>query len=478
MIVLPFWKGVKGAEAAAALGALTTAVKAPIDAGDFSGEEQILLYTKGEKEQRLLLLGLGKESELTVEGLRKAYSSVAKFCQTKALTKLSLVVPTVSQLRKITAAQCVRGMAEGILLTNYKFEQLHTIKEETVLLKRLQWIGITPKLMEEARDAALVAEGVYQARDLINGNADQITPDHLAKLAKKIAAKEPRLKATVFNRERILKEKMGLLAAVSRGSAAEPRFIILSYTGNARSKDHTVIVGKGITYDTGGLNLKPTGSMETMRADMSGAAVALATVATVASSQLPINVTAVIPSTENSITSDSYKPGDVYTAYNGSTVEIGNTDAEGRLALADAISYSLKHLKPTRLIDFATLTGSVVVALGNHLAGLFTDDEKLAEALLNSARNTDENVWRLPLFAPYREHLKSDIADINNCGGRAGGSITAALFLKHFVSKKIPWAHFDIAGTAFLDKEFGYWPKNGVGFGVRLMIDFLKSLKP
>jgi leucyl aminopeptidase len=263
------------------------------------------------------------------------------------------------------------------------------------------------------------------------------------------------------------------LLAVARGSAVEPTFIILHYKGVARSKDHTVIIGKGVTFDTGGLNLKTSG-METMRDDMSGAATALCTVAVAAALNLPVNVTAVVAATENAIDARSYKPGDVYKGYSGMTVEIGNTDAEGRLTLADALAYTVKELKPTRMIDFATLTGSMVVALGEGMSGLFCNEETLANSLLDSSQRTSEILWRMPLFEPYKEQLKSDIADIKNVGGRAAGSITAALFLQEFV-QNVSWAHIDIAGTAF-GKEKGYVPKNGVGFGVRLMVDFLENL--
>lgn len=270
-------------------------------------------------------------------------------------------------------------------------------------------------------------------------------------------------------------EKMGLLMAVSRGSAVDPAFIILSHTGAPKSKEHTVLVGKGVTYDTGGLNLKPPSSMETMREDMSGAAAVLATVATAAALKLKCNVTAVVPTTENAIGASSYKMGDVYTAYNGTTVEIGNTDAEGRLILADALAYAEKKLKPTRMIDLATLTGSVVIALGDEFAGLFTKDDKLAKTLQQAGKKSQELLWRMPLPKSYFKKLKSNVADLRNIGSRAGGSIQAALFLEHFV-KKTAWAHLDIAGVAFQTSESGYWPKNGVGFGVRLLINFLSSL--
>ncbi len=245
---------------------------------------------------------------------------------------------------------------------------------------------------------------------------------------------------------------MGLFLAVARGAAVEPAFIILQYRGYPASKDHTVLVGKGVTFDTGGLNLKATGSMETMRCDMAGAAAVLSTIGVIASLKLKINVTAVVAAAENAIGSRSYKPGDVYKSYSGVTVEIGNTDAEGRLTLADALAYSLDQLKPTRMIDLATLTGSVVVALGEELSGLFCNDDDLAQQLLEASKKTAEGMWRMPLFAPYKEQIKSDIADIKNTGGRPAGSITAALFLQKFVAD-VPWAHLDIAGPAWQQGE-------------------------
>ena len=238
------------------------------------------------------------------------------------------------------------------------------------------------------KESEQIAEGVYVARDLINGNADIVTPHYLAEAAKKIEQKFPLVKATIFDLKRIEKEKMGLLLAVARGAAVEPAFIILNYRGYAGSKDHTVLVGKGVTFDTGGLNLKPTGSMETMRCDMSGAAAVLATIAVAAALNLKLNVTAVVAATENAIDAKSYKPGDVYKGHSGKSVEIDNTDAEGRLTLADALAYSVAELKPSRMIDLATLTGSIVVALGEGLSGFFCNDDALANRLLDSSKRT------------------------------------------------------------------------------------------
>jgi leucyl aminopeptidase len=479
LLVLPFWEGPKKVREAADITAFKQIIKGPIDVKDFKAEkgETSLIYLSKGKEKRCLLLGLGKEGEVSIESLRQSYCLIAKFCQTKGISRINVLLPNIAHLKGINLEGCLTGIAEGLLLTNYVWHQLIHLDEETVLLESICLVGVVPTLaLSHLERLENIAKGVYLARDLINGNADQVTPQYLADVAMDVAKKNSNVTATIFDKKHIEKEKMGLLLAVSRGSMNDPAFIILSYKGNPRSKDHTVVIGKGVTYDTGGLNLKPTGFMETMREDMSGSAAALATVSVAAELKLAINVTAVVAATENSIDGRSYKPGDVYVGYSGKSVEIGNTDAEGRLTLADAIGYTVKNLAPTRIIDFATLTGAMVVALGEGLSGLFCNNETLAQALLSASAYTYEPLWQMPLHAPYKELLKSDIADLKNIGGKAAGSITAALFLEHFV-EDVPWAHIDIAGTAFLEKERHYWPKHAVGFGVRLMIQFLSSLK-
>lgn len=475
ILVLPYWK--KKVESAADIGKLQTQVQGPIEAGDFVGKEGevVFLYLQSLPEKRVALLGLGEQEKITVEKLRRAYASLTKACRQKKIKDLNLVVPAIPSL---TEENILSGISEGLLLSNYVFEKLkqHSIKEEpTVLLKKATLIGVGKKALAITKKISGICEGVYLARNLVNGNADDVNPQYLAHFTKQLAAKLPHVKTTVFDKKRIEKEKMGLLLAVSRGSDVDPAFIIMEYKGNPKSKDNTVIVGKGVTYDTGGLNLKPTGSMETMKCDMGGAATAIGTLFAAATIGLKVNVTVVIPTTENSIGKLSYKPGDVYTSYAGKTVEIGNTDAEGRLILADALAYVKEHLKPTRIIDFATLTGAIEIALGAETTGLMSNQDALADSLMRSGFHTYERLCRLPLYEEYKEQLKSDIADIKNVGGRPGGSITAALFLQEFVGD-IPWAHCDIAATAFLSEARRYHPKHGTGIGVRLMIDFLENL--
>jgi leucyl aminopeptidase len=477
MLVLPFWKGKKAAEAAADLSSFEGVLKAPLASHDFCGKEGELMvvYVSGAPEKRVALLGLGAKEGISAERLRRAYAQVTKASQKMKLKDLNVITPDCGPLSK---KEVVQGVAEGLLLLNYVFEALKrdAIKDgKAVLLDKVTFVGVGKQEVPLAERCVVICDAVNMARDLVNGNADDVTPQHLAAVAAGLAKMHKHVKTTIFDKKRIEKEKMGLLLAVNRSSEKEPVFIIVEYKGDPKSADTTVLVGKGITFDTGGLNLKPTGSMETMKCDMAGAATVLSVVQAAASLELKVNVTAVVASTENSIGSKSYKPGDVYEGYAGKSVEIGNTDAEGRLVLADALAYAVVHLKPKRLIDLATLTGAVEIALGNEVTGLFSNDDILADQLTSAGSATGERLWRLPLYEEYRDQLRSDVADIKSTGGRPAGSITAAMFLKEFVNK-IPWAHLDIAGTAFLSDGKRYSPKHATGIGVRLLISFLESL--
>jgi leucyl aminopeptidase len=470
LLILPFWQGKKG-EPACPMREFESAYRLPVRTGDFSGKEGevCFVYRKGSKENRLLLLGLGKQEEFHAENLRRSYSAAAKACRKKKIRAISAALPEADSPM---AAACV----EGLLLANYAFDQLKSdiLKEEPSVLQKICLIGIDAAVLAECRRMQRLVEAVNFARDLVNGNADDVTPEMLADTALKLAKEFSSIKTTVFNKKRIEKEGLGLLLAVNKGSPREPRFILIEYRGNPDSSDTTAIVGKGITYDTGGLNIKPTGSMETMKDDMSGAAAVLGTLRAAAALRLKVNILGAIASTENAIGPTSYKPGDVYKSYAGTTVEISNTDAEGRLVLADALAYVQDHYKPSRIIDLATLTGGIVVALGEEASGLFCNDDPLAHALVDAGHRTYERLWRMPIFPEYKEALKSQIADIKNSADRKASSINGAMFLLRFI-KKVPWAHLDIAGTAFLTKPKGYHPTQATGVGVRLLIDFLTS---
>lgn len=474
LLVIPFWKGKKHAEAAAEAASLEEHYAGPLKSHDFMGKEgeTMLLYVSGAPEKRLILLGLGSFEGVTVEKLRRAFSAITKLCHKKKLKEVNILLPKFSSMSE---EDLVRGVVEGILLPNYIFTSLKhdSVKEDpAVALEKVALIGAGKKDKETAEKCLTICESVNFVRDLVNGNADDITPQYLSAVALGLEKTCKGVKTTVFDKKRIEKEKMGLLLAVNRGSFRDPAFIISQYKGNPKSSDHTVLIGKGITFDTGGLNLKPTGSMETMREDMAGAATVLGVVHGAAALELKVNVTAIVATTENSIGSKSYKPGDVYIGYSGKTVEIANTDAEGRLVLADALAYVAKNIKPSRIIDVATLTGAVEVALGSEASGLWSNNDALADLLINAGSETNERLWRLPLYEEYKEGLKSDVADIKSVGGRPGAACRAAIFLQEFVGK-VPWAHLDIAGTAFFAEGKRYLPKLASGVGVRLILSLL-----
>lgn len=468
LLVMPFWEG---AHEAADLSMWKKQLSPILESGDFKAKsgDSLVLYEQG----RLLLLGLGKKDAISEESLRRAYSSVIRYAQAKKIKTVHVIFPTVSSIEH---TRLLSSIAEGLFLTNYAFTSLksESLRDEPLsLVEKVVLAGVDEK--DEALIARLseIASGVYLTRELVNGNADDVTPKMLADTALFIEKRFHNLKAVILDKKQIEKEKMGLLLAVNRGSANDPYLVTLSYQGNPKSKEHVVLIGKGITYDTGGLALKSPDNMLTMKCDMAGAATVLATVQTAAALRLNVNVTAVAPLTENAIDAKSYKNGDVYHSMSGKTVEINNTDAEGRLILADAISYSLKYLHPTMMVDVASLTGGIVVALGEEISGVFSNDDHLANELLASSKATGENLWRMPLHADYKEMLKSDIADILNSAGRAASSVTAALFLQEFAGKT-PWAHIDFAGSCYLSKPKYYHPSKATGFGVRLLIDFLE----
>lgn len=478
-LVLPYWKDKQKVQPAFSLKENWPHILDEVLATeDFKGKEgeTLFLYIEGQPEKRFCLLGLGSKDKATVETLRRSYGGLTKACLSKRMRSLNLVIP---ELKNIKEEELIRGIAEGLFLPNYTFNR-HKHREpdepEESLLQSINWIGIQPHILDIIKKAHIICEAVYFTRDLINECADIVTPQYLAECAKDIASKHPAIKTTIFDKKRIEKEKMGLLLAVNRGSALDPVFIIMEYQGNPNTYDKTVLVGKGVTYDTGGLNLKPTGGMETMKCDMAGAAACLGTILAAGQLKLPVNLTIVIPATENGIDAKSFKPGDVYSSYAGKTVEMTNSDAEGRLILADALAYAVKNLQPTRIIDLATLTGAIEIALGSEAAGIMSTNDELAQALLKAGDATFERLWRMPLFDEYKERLKSDIADLKSWNGRSAGSNVAATFLRQFVADSIPWAHIDIAATAYVSEAKKYLPKFGTGYGVRLIIEFLQKM--
>lgn len=475
--VIPFFQGKKHAEIAFSGKEFSVDMQPILEMGDFLGKEGEIYYFIPHKgsEKRIVLLGLGDEKKVTLETLRRSYAHAVRYLRKVKAQEINFVLPETKSLRNDFLC---RGMCEGIFLSNYSHDALkgETKKDTPPLLKQCCFLGLKKDHLALCEKTYTICKCVHEARDLVIGNACDVTPTLLANKAKQLAKDFGPIKTTVFDRKQIEKEKMGLFAAVARGATTEPAFILIEYKGLPHSKEWTGLVGKGITFDTGGLNLKPTGSIENMRDDMSGAAAVLGTIRAAASLKLKINILGVIASTENAIGPDSYKPGDVYVSRSGITVEIANTDAEGRLVLADALTYAQDKYELTRVIDLATLTGAMVIALGDETTGLFSNNDKLADELLEAGEATYERVWRLPLFSEYKDLIKSKVADIKNSGGRPGGAITAALFLERFIKNDLPWAHLDIAGTAFPSELKPYHPISATGVGVRLLIEFLEKL--
>jgi len=320
-----------------------------------------------------------------------------------------------------------------------------------------------------------ICSGVNFARDLVNDNADVINSSYLEGVVKKLIKDSKKVKVEVLSRKELKSKGLNLHLAVNKGSKNEPKLIIVSYNGAPKKGGYTAIIGKGVTFDSGGLNLKPTGYIETMRSDMGGTAAVIGTLKNVLTLKPKKNILFVCGIAENVIGSSAYKPGDVVKSYDGKTVEVANTDAEGRLVLADAIAYVAKSYKPSKIIDIATLTGACVVALGNDYSGLVTDDDKFSRAMIRSSNDTDDKAWRLPIYPELKESVKSDIADIKNIGYPKGaaGTLTAAEFLRQFTSG-IKWAHLDIAGTAFVGGPSRlYFGHGATGAGVRLLTDYL-----
>ncbi len=442
--------------------------------GFFRGKSGESLFVPLNGQPSLLLAGLGKAGDITRESLRNAASGVIDVCRKKKIDTLHVILPSPEGLDE---KPVLAALAEGMYLGNYQFDRYKTKREEIdpPLQSAFFYTTDTAGSAGILRETAILCSNTLLCRDLINETSERANPASIAAEAKKLS-KMKGVSCTILGLRELEKLGMGLLLAVGRAGQHPPQMAILKYTGDPRSKKSLALVGKGITFDSGGLNLKPSGHIEDMRSDMAGAAACIYTIKAAAELGLRKNVYAIIPLCENMLAGNSYRPGDVYRAFNGTTVEIGNTDAEGRLILADALAYTEKKLKPEYIIDIATLTGACLVCFGEIIAGLLSPSDELAESIRNAGEETGERVWRLPLYKDYAEDLKSDIADMANVSStRNAGTIIGASFLNAFVDST-PWAHLDIAGTSWGSKPRGYRPKNATGYGVRLFIEVIKNL--
>ena len=448
-------------------GALGRAYKS----GDFTGKKDDVMLTYADGPfSRFLLIGVGKSEESSAAAIRRGASVAAKRARALGAGTAALFVAPES-LGKVSAKQAAQAVGEGVAQGAWHFTDLKRPAEEPKApLTQVDVLAPSDTAAWEAghRTGAAIGAGQTLTRGLQMLPSNQLTPTALANAAADIG-KRHGIPVTVLDKAAIVKEKMGALLAVAQGSAEEPRFIMLSYEGAPGAP--VVLVGKGVTFDTGGISIKPAQNMEDMKFDMSGAAAVLGTFEMLGRLKPKVHVVGLVPTTENMPSGTAIKPGDVVTSHLGKTIEIINTDAEGRLILADALSYA-RRLNPSCVIDIATLTGAIVVALGHTATGLFGTDEALIAEVKAASERADERAWPLPLWDEYRELNKSDIADVKNSGGRPGGSISAGWFLREFV-EGFPWVHLDIAGTAYTDREDASRVKGPTGTGVRLFSEFI-----
>ena len=432
-----------------------------------------LLHTLGKMPaERVLLVGLGKRAELDNERLRQAAGTAVQALRGARVASFSSALQQSSGDPK-----ALEAVATGTLLGSYSFEWYKTKDKEerfgfeamTLLLPQDADAGRARARVERAE---VLCQGVRLARDLVSQPGNVVTTGYLANTAREIAGRHG-LACRVYEQEEL--EKLGLhaLVAVGKGSAEPPRLIVLEYHGAAAKGRPVVLVGKGVTFDSGGISIKPGAGMEEMKTDMAGSAAVLGTISAAAGLKLPVNLVGIIPTAENMPDGKAFRPGDVITSLSGTTIEITNTDAEGRLILCDALQFAQQY-KPVAMIDLATLTGACVVALGHEASGLMGNDQRLADALKRSGELCGERLWQLPVWDEYGENMKSDIADLKNSGSRDAGATKAAWFLKQFVGT-VHWAHLDIAGTAWSDKARPYSPKGATGVGVRLLIEYLEG---
>ena len=443
---------------------------------EFKGAEgqQLSLHTHGKAgPQRVLVLGLGREKDKdrTLDQLRSAAARAVKAAKAAGARTLAIAWPWAEGA---ALEREVQAAAEGAALGAYLFDRYKKERKPFKLSRIALLSPVKPSraVVEAARLGVVVAEAVNAARDLVNEPAGRITPRALAAEARKMA-KVHGLECQVLSRAQIKKLGMRLFLAVAQGSVEEPQLVKLSWEPRRATGKPVALVGKAITFDSGGLSLKTASGMEDMKVDMAGAAAVISAMRLVAALKPPFAVHGYFGACENMPSGNAYKPGDLIVGKNGTSVEVLNTDAEGRLVLADVLAWAVEE-KPAAVVDLATLTGAILVALGPWITGLFSNDDALAGELQAAARTAGEPIWRMPLPPEMEEMIKSPIADLKNTGGRYGGSINAALFLQHFTGK-VPWAHLDIAGPASVDKERGYNPRGGTGAGVRLLAEWIRG---
>lgn len=461
--------------------ALDGAISELIREGEIKGErgEITLIHTLGKiAPSRVLVAGLGKQDGFSQETVRQVMASSCRYLRKLAVERVATIAHG-SGIAGLDARSSGQAIAEGSLLGLYRFKNYHTKEEdgsgtvsEVLIVER-----DSSKISELERGVAeglLFAEAVILARDMVNEPANVLTPTHMAEIARSVAEQEG-LEIEVLERRQMEELGMGALLGVAKGSDQPPKLILLKYTGDPDNPSNNLgLIGKGITFDTGGISLKPAGGMEDMKGDMAGGASVIGAMKAIGRLKPKINVTGIIAATENMPGASAQRPGDIVRSMSGKTIEVINTDAEGRLVLADSLCYARK-LGITCLVDIATLTGAMVVALGHACSGVMGNDQELIDRIINAGQATGDRMWQFPMYDDYKEQIKSDVADLKNTGGRPAGSITAAMFLSEF-AEDTRWAHLDIAGTSLSTKEKGYQVKGGTGVPTRTLIKLAMGL--
>ena len=453
-------------------------IREVIRMGDFTGRvnQTALIYTQGDlPAKRILVVGMGKRLGFSTDRLRETFARAAQRIRSLNITEFSASL-SIAQI-DLTPEQMAEAAVEGVILGLYRFLPFKTVDREqeadVETFTILEQDDAAYKVIRSAaKTAEIIASAANFARDMVSTPANEMTPSDLANEAR-MSAKGKNIVCTVLGDAQMRELGMNAILGVAQGSDQPPQFIIMEYRGGKKSSPVVALVGKGITFDSGGISIKPAEKMDKMKTDMAGGAAVIAAVRAAAELGLPVNLVGIIPATENLPDGKAYKPGDILKSLSGQTIEVITTDAEGRLILADALTYAGRY-KPAAIIDLATLTGACVIALGENTIGMMGTDDELKREIREAADYTGERLWELPLWEEYSDMIKGDAADYKNASGRDGGAITAGAFLSKFTGD-YPWVHLDIAGPAWISKDKPYTPKGASGVGVRLLIQFLRN---
>lgn len=480
-LVVNLFEGVQvpGGATGAVDRALDGAISQLIREGELKGKagEFALIHTFGRMPAtRVIVAGLGKREEFALDKVRALAGNVARYLRRLRIDEY-VTITHGAGVAGLDPEACAQAIAEGTVLGLYEFTRHKRPEDDRTEVRTVVIMEASADKVEALRRGVargvVLAEAANFARDLVNEPANQLPPAELARRAQEMAEREG-LEVQVYDRAWAEAKGMGAFLSVSNGSVQPPKFIVIRYSGGDERGPHLALVGKGITFDSGGISIKPAEGMEAMKGDMAGGAACIAAMYALARLKPPLTVTAIVPATENMPSGSATKPGDVVRAMNGKTIEVVNTDAEGRIILADGLAYACE-IGATHLIDVATLTGAKIVALGNIASALMTNNQELCDRVLKASDASGEKMWQLPMWDEYKEQIKSEVADMKNTGGRPAGSITAAKLLQEFVDNR-PWVHIDIAGTELTDKEQGWQVKGATGVPVRTLVNLALDL--